>query len=116
MSAVTTRPSLRPLGRSKLYIKSLEIENARCFGDKQSISFTDPTRSSLPSRWSVIVGENGTGKTKVLRALALLASDDTDELRYASRYSRSRNLGLFDRHKSSNGPGGVDKMPNPQSC
>jgi predicted ATP-binding protein involved in virulence len=103
MSAETRRPSLRPLGRSKVYIKNLEIENARCFGEQQSISFADPSRPSSPARWSVIVGENGTGKTTVLRALALLALDDFDELRFASRFSKSRNLGFFDRHKSSVG-------------
>lgn len=105
MSAETTRPSLRPLGKSKFYIKNLEIENARCFGDNQSISFASPNRRTSPSRWTVIVGENGTGKTTILRALALMALNDFDELRFASRYTKSRNLGFFERHKS--GPNGA---------
>ena len=51
-----------------VYFKSLTLENVRCFGKKQTIDFTD--NDGQPSMWNLILGENGTGKTTVLKALA----------------------------------------------
>ncbi|MDR0864315.1 MAG: AAA family ATPase [Candidatus Symbiothrix sp.] len=53
-----------------LYLKSLEIENVRCFGNKQRIDFTD--NNGNISQWTVILGDNGTGKTTILRSLVSL--------------------------------------------
>lgn len=53
-----------------LYIKSLEIENVRCFGKKQKIDFT--TKDGKISQWTVILGDNGTGKTSILRSIVSL--------------------------------------------
>ena len=53
-----------------LYIKSLEIENVRCFGKKQRIDFT--TSEGKISQWTVILGDNGTGKTSILRSIVSL--------------------------------------------
>ena len=53
-----------------LYIKSLEIENVRCFGSKQRIDFTGA--DGKISRWTVILGDNGTGKTSILRSIVSL--------------------------------------------
>ena len=55
---------------SKVYFKSLSLENVRCFGSKQTLYFT---KNSKPdgevAMWNVILGENGVGKTTVLKAL-----------------------------------------------
>ena len=50
-----------------LYIRRLEIENVRCFGKKQMIDFA--TSDGKISQWSVILGDNGTGKTTLLRSI-----------------------------------------------
>lgn len=51
-----------------VYFKSLEIENIRCFKEKQTIDFTD--KDGNIAQWTVILGNNNTGKTTLLRCLA----------------------------------------------
>ncbi|MDR0680395.1 MAG: AAA family ATPase [Dysgonamonadaceae bacterium] len=53
-----------------LYLKSLEVENVRCFGNKQQVDFTDE-RGNI-SQWTVILGDNGSGKTTLLRSIVSL--------------------------------------------
>lgn len=50
------------------YFKSLDIENIKCFKGKHHIDLTD--KDGKPAKWTVIMGNNGTGKTTVLRCLA----------------------------------------------
>ena len=52
------------------YFLSLSLENVRSFGDKQTISFARP--DGKPAQWTIILGDNGVGKTTVLKALAAL--------------------------------------------
>lgn len=86
----------------KVYFQSLSLENVRCFGTKQTISFQK--KDGQIARWNIILGENGTGKTTILRSLAMLEAryhqsrfnfiiDDID-LRYF--YRNSRQLPFFD--------------------
>jgi predicted ATP-binding protein involved in virulence len=56
------------------YVASLEIEQVKCFKEKQILKFTD--ENNRPYRWTVLLGDNGTGKTTILRSL-LLASQST---------------------------------------
>ena len=53
-----------------LFLRSLEIENVRCFSKKQKINFG--TSDGSISQWTVILGNNGTGKTSILRAIVSL--------------------------------------------
>ncbi len=55
------------------YFKSLEIEGARCFGPRQTLDLTNPEDPAQPARWTVILGENGTGKTTLLECLLLMS-------------------------------------------
>lgn len=56
-----------------VYFLELELENVRCFGPKVTIDLRDPKDPSKPARWTVLVGENGVGKTTVLRSLVSVA-------------------------------------------
>ncbi len=51
-----------------VYFLSLSLENVRCFGDKQTLDLSDG--NGKPARWTVILGDNGTGKTTLLQLLS----------------------------------------------
>ncbi|HEX8349442.1 MAG TPA: AAA family ATPase [Hymenobacter sp.] len=52
------------------YFLSLSLENVRSFGEKQTISFA--REDGRPAQWTIILGDNGVGKTTVLKSLAAL--------------------------------------------
>ncbi len=49
------------------YFLSLELENVRCVGERQIIDFSDGNNNA--KRWTIILGNNGTGKTTLLQSL-----------------------------------------------
>ena len=53
---------------SSVYFKSLELENIKCFKGKHTIDFANEKGEMY--QWNVIIGNNNTGKTTILRALA----------------------------------------------
>lgn len=53
---------------SHVYLLSLDIGNVRSFGPKQSLDLSNGNGS--PARWTVILGDNGTGKTTILQSIA----------------------------------------------
>ncbi len=56
----------------RVWFKSISLENVRSFGTKQIVYFTqDGTANSEAAQWNVILGDNGTGKTTVLRSMCL---------------------------------------------
>ncbi len=52
-----------------LYYTNVLLENMRTFGIKQNINLCD--ENGNPSLWNIIIGDNGTGKTTILKALSL---------------------------------------------
>lgn len=53
-----------------VYFLDLTVENVRCFGDKQTLDLSDG--NGKPARWTIILGDNGVGKTTLLKCLAAL--------------------------------------------
>lgn len=50
------------------YIKNIEISGLKCFKEKTNFKFTGPDGN--PRKWTIILGNNNTGKTTILKALA----------------------------------------------
>lgn len=51
-----------------IYITQLEVHGVNCFKKKYSIDFTDA--EGKPSMWNVLLGNNNTGKTTLLKCIA----------------------------------------------
>src|SRR5690349_17943227 len=51
------------------YFRSLELENVRCFSERQTLILSDG--DGRPTQWTILLGENGTGKTTILQLLAI---------------------------------------------
>jgi hypothetical protein len=59
----------KPAEATAAYFLSLTLRNIRCFGDEpQSLDLSDG--NGRPARWTVLLGNNGTGKTTLLQVLA----------------------------------------------
>ena len=57
------------------YYYSLEIEGINCFKDKQVLDLSDEKGNFSP--WTIILGDNGTGKTTLLKILDRVQPDET---------------------------------------
>lgn len=53
-----------------MYFLSLSVKNVRCFGPKQTLDLSDG--KGRPARWTVILGNNGVGKTTLLQCFTAL--------------------------------------------
>lgn len=51
-----------------IYFTRLVLENIRCFSERQQLNLTDT--DGRPMRWTLLVGDNGVGKTTLLQCLA----------------------------------------------
>src|SRR5712691_1783356 len=51
-----------------IYFSSLELKNVRCFGESQVLDLTDD-KGQL-AQWTLLLGDNGVGKTSLLQCLA----------------------------------------------
>lgn len=53
--------------RPPIYFTSLELKNVRCFGERQTLEFTDD--EGRLAQWTLLLGDNGVGKTTLLQCL-----------------------------------------------
>jgi len=53
-----------------MHFRSLHLENVRAFASSQSLQLVD--EDGAVSRWNLILGENGVGKTTLMQALAVM--------------------------------------------
>lgn len=97
-STETTNPK-EPGG----YFLNFSLENVRSFGARQTLRLTD--KEGHPARWTIILGDNGVGKTTLLRGLAALGSL-TNHVSYSSNFSKS-GRGLGSTRKSGRGVRGT---------
>lgn len=56
-----------------VYFLSLTVENFRCFGPAQTLDLS--RGDNRPAPWTIILGENGVGKTTLLQCLAAFQPD-----------------------------------------
>jgi predicted ATP-binding protein involved in virulence len=62
------------------YFKNLTLENVKCFKGEHTIDLSDG--NGKPANWTVILGNNNTGKTTILTALVRLSAVETNKPLY----------------------------------
>ncbi|MEB3336114.1 MAG: ATP-binding cassette domain-containing protein, partial [Leptolyngbyaceae bacterium] len=62
------KPAASTSKASPVYFLSLTVERVLCFKDRQVLDLSDGKGN--PAQWTVILGNNGVGKTTLLRCLA----------------------------------------------
>ncbi len=82
-----------------MHFRSLQLENVRAFASPQLLEFVD--ENDAISRWNLILGENGVGKTTLMHALAVMwpvptykSPDDEDPTSSTPELSEHENDGI----------------------
>lgn len=75
------------------YFLSLEVENVRCFGPRQTLDVSDG--NGRPAQWTVILGDNGVGKTTLLQCLVGMEPSETLVRRSQDDFGYGRFPRLF---------------------
>lgn len=70
------KPATSPDNAPPVYFLSLEVERVLCFKDRQVLDLSDSNGN--PAQWTVILGDNGVGKTTLLRCLASMEVTQLD--------------------------------------
>lgn len=62
---------MKEINPTPCYFREVSLSNVRCFGPQQTLDFCDANRQR--GRWTVILGDNGVGKTTLLQCLWLMS-------------------------------------------
>lgn len=68
----TRRASKKEPSSQPVYFLSLTVENVRCFGPEQTLDLSDG--KGRPAQWTILLGDNGVGKTTLLQSLVSIIS------------------------------------------
>jgi predicted ATP-binding protein involved in virulence len=68
-----------------IYLQALSIENVKCFRDWYGINFT--RRDGKYAQWTVIIGNNNTGKTTLLKVIAGLELKNYGKIKSKQEYN-----------------------------
>jgi predicted ATP-binding protein involved in virulence len=98
------------------YFLSLSIANFRCFKEEQTLDLSDG--NGKPAMWTILLGENGTGKTSILQDICTYAglldipSAILSKIRAKSSKAKIQNNALIMEWSVENMPlfNGVDCM------
>lgn len=91
---------------SPLYLLSLDVENIRCFGEKQTLDLSDG--EGRPAPWTLLLGDNGVGKTTLLQCLTWMRTveePDKDLILYSDQIKAN----IKERRKAYTGKSTVVK-------
>lgn len=88
-------PTEQPAPPSPAYFLSLTVENVRCFGPRQTLKLSNA--EGRPAQWTIILGNNGVGKTTLLQSLVaitpvLVSEMDDEKKSVAPRYGEDLKL------------------------
>lgn len=67
---ISTKPETNGGKTIPVYFRSLTVQDIKCFGPKQTLDLSDG--NGRPAHWTVILGDNNTGKTTLLQSLVLM--------------------------------------------
>lgn len=84
--------------KDAVYFTSLEIENVKCFGTKQLLKLTDSNGAVSP--WTLILGDNGFGKTTLLKCLAWMTPVRAPDLHEGTENAIKRIKPLMDEFEN----------------
>jgi len=78
-----------------IYLEEISLENVKCFGPKQTIKFSE---NGKPKMWNMILGDNGTGKSTILKSIVLAIEYDIknsiERFEFFRTYSTKGNICL----------------------
>jgi energy-coupling factor transporter ATP-binding protein EcfA2 len=87
-----TSETPQPTTPPPAYFLSLTVENFRCFGPKQTLDLSDG--NGRPARWTVLLGDNGVGKTTLLQWIAALLPTQ-DERDFQSGFDPVKKITIY---------------------
>ncbi len=73
-----------------IYLKSISLKNIKCFGPEQTLMLH---KGNKPFMWTIILGDNGTGKSTILKTISLALSQNEEDLSYLNLFEFSRKKG-----------------------
>lgn len=102
------------MGRAPAYINSLELENYKCFKGRNHFYFgkVDEKKRFTLSQCTVFLGDNGTGKTNILKAIANL-EPQLKEIEEIEKVENESFIQDYDASIEISVDGGKTSIPRP---